>query len=111
MTDLITVEYTDPVEGDPLYPFASPKDPVTGFFVSGIEADGKLTVLLPDKETVLDLSTTIVEGASVYTGFLDTTDYGGGTYIFRWAWHGPTYFGAVDMKMTVGKSKVVAAGG
>lgn len=111
MTDALTVTYTDPVEGDPLYPYASPKDPVTDLYVPGIGSLAKLTVLLPDGVTVVDLSSTVVEGTEVYTGFLDSVPYGGGKYIFRWRWHGPTYYGAVDMTIRLGKSKVVAAGG
>lgn len=108
MSDLLTVTYTDPVEGDPLYPFASPKDPDTGLFVSGIDSLVLLTCLVPTGE-VVDLSSTVVEGDEIYTGILLTTPYGGGKYIFRWFWNGPTYYGAVDMALRVGKSKVLAA--
>lgn len=105
MTDIV-VEYIDPVEGDPLYPYAVPKDPETGLFVGGIASEATLTCKVPDG-TVVVLTPDITEGDGEYTAVLLTTEYGGGNYIFRWFWNGPTYFGAIEMKFKVNKSKVL----
>jgi hypothetical protein len=102
----VNAELIDPVEGDPLYPFATPTDPDTGLFIPGIDSLALLTCKTPTGD-VVDISGTVSEGTDQYVGFLLTTDYGGGTYIFRWFWNGPVYYGAIEMKVRVNKSKVL----
>lgn len=110
MTLIVPELILDPVEGDPLYPFASPKDPDTGLYVSGIGGVALLTCKVPDG-TIVDLSSTISENApnEEYTGVILTTPYGGGKYTFRWFWNGPAYYGAIEIIIRVKRSKVLAA--
>lgn len=110
MTAIVPEEILDPVEGDPIYPFASPKDPDTGLYVPSIGGQVVLTCKVPDG-TIVDLSSTVAENltSQEYVGVILTTAYGGGKYIFRWYWAGPTYFGAIEIVVRVKKSKVLAA--
>jgi hypothetical protein len=109
----VAYEVIDPVEGDPLYTFVYASDPSTGNLedpdtwdpVTG--ASPQITCKVPAGTVISLIPTENPGGSGNYQASILTGTHGGGVYIFRWYFPGPTFYGAIEYKVKVNKSKVL----